>query len=60
MRKTEWIEEYNRELENYDKSILNNGEEYDSMKDYEFSITRHSDCELTSEDLYEPIGHFKD
>lgn len=61
MKKTELVEEHNKDLENYGKSILSHDEEHNSMKDYEFSISHHEDesyCER--DDWYEPMGHFKD
>ena len=61
MKKTEWIEEHKKEIENYDKSMLSHDDDTDSMKDYEFSILHHDDdCQMNSDDWYEPMGHFKD
>ena len=62
MKKSEYIEEHNKDLERYDKSILSHeDDENDSMKDYEFSISQHNDeSYYGSDDWYEPIGHFKD
>lgn len=62
MKKTEWLEEYEKDLEKYDKSILSHEDnKNDPMKTYEFSILHHNDesyCE--SNDWYEPIKHFSD
>lgn len=61
MRKTEWIEQHEEDLERYGKSILSHGEENDSMKDYEFSFSHHDDESVYGgDDWYEPMGHFRD
>lgn len=47
MRKSEWIEEYERELEDYDRSILISREEREEIKreneNYGRSILSHDD-----------------
>lgn len=62
MKKTEWLEEYEKDLEKYDKSILSHEDDKnDLMKNYEFSILHHDDeSYYGSNDLYEPIKHFSD
>lgn len=62
MKKTEWIEEHNKDLENYDKSILSHEDDYDNfMRNYEFSITNHDDKSYYGrDDWYESMGRFND
>lgn len=43
----------------YDKSILSH-DEYDSMKDYEFSIMHRDDDYDSMKDYESNISHFKD
>lgn len=61
MRKTEWIEEYEREMENYGKSMLSHSDDdYNPMKDYEWSLLHHSDDDYDSMKDYEScISHFQ-
>lgn len=62
MKKMELIEEHNKDLKRYGKSILSHeDDENDSMKDYKFSISQHDDeSYYGSDDYYEPMRHFKD
>ena len=41
MRKSEWLEQYQEDIENYDMSILNYGDRIDSLSEYEFSIVHY-------------------
>ena len=62
MKKTEWVEEYEKDLVRNDKSILSHEDDKnDLMKNYEFTILHHDDesC-YESNDWYEPIKHFSD
>lgn len=62
MKKTDWIEEHNKENEDYGKSMLHHDDDYDPMKDYEWSIMRHDDDSyynyMTDDDG--GIQHFQD
>jgi len=59
MKKTEWIEEHNEEMRQYDKSMLSHDDGTDLLADYESNQFKHW-VEDNNEDWYEPMGHFKD
>lgn len=63
MKKTEWIEEHNKEIEDYGKSMLNHDEDYDPMKEYEWSIMHHDDDDMYYNPMTDDDGgikHFQD
>lgn len=62
MKKSEWIEEHNKEIELYDKSLIHNSDnEYDSIKDYETHIGCNYNNDESDIDYYDgTIKHFQD
>lgn len=64
MRKTEWIEQHEKDLERYGKSILSHDDDWSYVGSddwYDKPITHHDDWSYYgTDDWYEPMGHFRD